>query len=223
MKNLSNLLFYPAAVTLLVLSLYLHFSGDLGLPNMLLFHILAVLLLVAYLINTIDRYGALLAFSTPASTQRFRLNAPLSAKAKEWPIMTFSISILFAFLFGVLLVRLKTEPWHEYIRLSGYLLLISAVEKSIYLLFTLVFKKFRAGINRQSLVVNNGTLQVILFEKLKSVECKYNEILFIHQEKGGIKSTVIDLVHPDEEPLFRKMLTEASTEYGFFLDPKLRA
>lgn len=182
MKRLSNIIYYLALIPAIAYGLFLWFSGDAYKWTALFFTITFFLSLIAYVINAVDRYSSLLIFLRPQN-QHFHFVSPLGKDALRWSNMTFIMGIIFAYVFGPFLFI--AYPDTEKI---GVLLCISGLEKLVFWFVSRSMKLFALGLNKNALIINNGGFILIPFGGLKSIESKYDELLF-HYGEHEVKST----------------------------------
>lgn len=196
MKRISNVLYYLSACLLIIITYYNYFVGEEYAWIKPLILICTILLFFAYLLNAIDRYSGLFAFIGKKSLATYTLNIPLGKGPRAWRNLTFSASILFGILFGLVFYFLEGGT-----QLAGAVLFISGFEKLCYYLFSSGKKLFRIGMNEKFLVFHNGNFRIISFNGLKSIEKKYDEILFIYSD-GSVKEIFEKMVEAEEEEKF---------------------
>lgn len=207
MKRLSNTLFYPSACFLIIATYYNYFVGEeyalikpLILGN-------SVVLLLAYVLNTVDRYTALYFFSGTRKNM-FKQQFLIVSAAANWRIMLFLSSIIFAALFGTLFFILDAGT-----ELAGLVLLVSFLEKTIYYLLAVKNNWFSIGVNDKLIIYNNGGMKLIPFKGLKSIEKKYSELLFIFSN-GQVKAIPYECVSAEELPDFLSLLEQIAQQKG---------
>jgi len=220
MKERSNLVFYPVLCVTVIYALYLYFQGEPFFIkknlyiNDYIFYVSAVLIGIAYLINIIDRYSAILVFTSGKNKMNFEWSAPISKTALSWTFLIFGISIPVTLLLGGVLAFITSQESYSTFY-PGIIVFASAVEKLIYFIFCSKTKLFWAGMNNNLLVVNYGTLGIYSFNGLKAIEGKYDELLFLYKN-GEVKNIKTRLVNKNDLTEFYSRLAKISKEKNFY-------
>src|SRR3989344_5688627 len=196
MKRVSNVLYYLSSCLLIVVTYYNYFVGEEYSWIKPLILICTIILFIAYVLNAVDRYTGLLAFMGKSGTNSLTLNIPLGKGPRSWRQLTFSASIFFGIAFGLVFYFLDGCT-----QTAGAILLISGFEKLIYYLFSSRRKLFRMGMNDKFLMFHNGNFKIISFNGLKSIEKKYDEILFIYSD-GSVRVIFGQMVEENNQDKF---------------------
>lgn len=220
MKDRSNLVLYPVLCVAVIYGLYLYFQGEPffikknSYINDYIFYTAAVFIGISYVVNLIDRYSAILVFTSGKKKMNFDWSVPISKTAMTWPNLIFGISIPVTLLLGGVLAFITSQeaPSTFY---PGIIVFVSGVEKLFYYIFCRQSKLFRAGMNNNLLIVNYGTLGIYSFNGLKAMEEKYDEILFIYNN-GEVKNIKTKLVSNENLPEFYFRVTKISKEKNFY-------
>jgi hypothetical protein len=207
-KRKSNLLFFLSSSIILLNALYLGFHGEKYKWQETLIYVLTFVALCAYAVNLVDRYGSLGVIRKFNTRFSFSLIISLGKRYQSWRRLTFGTSIAYGLICGVAMIYATEETFY-----SGILVLVSGIERLIYIVFCRMSDSFRLGISSNSIIISNGGLQVIQLGGISSIETKYDELLFRYKD-GEVKSIFYPVAEEPEQSLFEGRLRNLAEEKG---------
>ena len=210
-KRFSNFLLYFPSCVVLINALYLSFAGEKYSWMDGFIFVLTLVAFAGYAMNIVDRYAAISAIRDYGNRFSFSLVIPLGKRYKAWRMLTFITSIIFGITAGSYMIYATPETF-----LCGVLVLVSGIEKLVYLVYGSTKNYFRLGVSSNSIILCNGGLQIIPLNGLNKVETKYDELLFIYTD-NSVKSIFYPVSENALQEAFESRLYELGKEKGFGL------